>query len=235
VFGWTPRPTTEPWQIQLQGKPDLSVAAPVYEFDGDATPASVVQAVHRRGARALCYLDAGSWESYRSDAARYPLAVRGRVYAGFRDERWLDIRQVGVILPLVRERLRTCARKGFDGADPDNMAGYENPTGFPLTGADQLRFNRAVAGAARSLGLAVVLKNDGNQVRALRGAFDGAVVESCFQFHECSLEQPFVTAGKPVYDIEYSVAPSRFCPEARRRGFSAIFKRVSLFAYRRGC
>ncbi|MEA2171208.1 MAG: hypothetical protein QOF76_4508 [Solirubrobacteraceae bacterium] len=232
---WQPQATTRAWQIQLAGKIDTAVDAPVVEVDCDGTRRRTIRALHRRGIRVLGYLDAGSTESYRSDADRFPPEVVGNVYEGYPDEHWLDIRRVDILLPIMRDRLQRCAGKGFDGADPDNVNGYENDTGFPLTAADQVTFNRALADAAHGLGLAVVLKNTGGLVPGLRRWFDGAVVESCFHYHECGAYAPFVNAGKPVYVIEYDTPPAQFCAAARRRGFSAIFKRLTLSAFRRTC
>src|SRR3954468_13927091 len=69
---WLPRPTTTAWQWQLQGRIDTSVRAKVYEVDGFDTGARLVRRLHRGGRRAICYLDVGSWESYRPDAAAFP-------------------------------------------------------------------------------------------------------------------------------------------------------------------
>ena len=69
----------------------------------------------------------------------------GRRYEGFPDERWLDIPASTSSRRSSKRRFRLCARKGFDAVEPDNLAGLENRTGFDLTAADQLRFNRWVA------------------------------------------------------------------------------------------
>jgi hypothetical protein len=90
---WQPKPTTAPWQWQLQGRIDTGVAAAVYDIDAFEVPASVVRRLHRQGRKVICYLDVGSWENYRPDAAQFPRSVRGRRYEGFPDERWLDIRR----------------------------------------------------------------------------------------------------------------------------------------------
>ena len=68
---WDPEPTTEPWQIQFQGRIDLSIPAPVYDIDVDSDPA-IVDAIHAQGDRAICYISAGSWEPFRSDAGEFP-------------------------------------------------------------------------------------------------------------------------------------------------------------------
>jgi hypothetical protein len=227
---WQPKPTIAPWQWQLQGKIDLSVPAKVYEVDGFETSRSTVAALHRRGRKAICYLDIGAWESYRPDQGTFPKRVLGKVYEGYPDERWLDIRTIGALAPVLRKRFDLCRRKGFDAVEPDNLAGYENKTGFPLSARDQLRFNRWVAREVHRRGMAVALKNDPEQVRRLVGNFDFAVVEECFGYDECEKYSPFVEAGKAVFSAEYEAKPASFCPQARRLRFSTIKKGYDLFA-----
>jgi hypothetical protein len=227
---WTPKPTTAPWQWQLQGKIDLSVPAPVYEVDGFETPRRTVARLHRLSRKVICYLDIGAWESYRSDAGAFPERVLGDVYFGYPDERWLDIREISTLAPILRRRFDICKRKGFDAVEPDNLAGYENETGFPLTGRDQLRFNRWVAREVHRRGMSVALKNDPAQVRRLVGDFDFAVVEECFAYDECEMFSPFVEAGKAVFTAEYEKPRSSFCPEAMELRFSTIKKGYDLFA-----
>jgi hypothetical protein len=211
------------------------VRAPVYDIDGLDTTRRVVRALHGRGRKVICYFSAGSYEPYRPDASRFPQDVRGRPIQGFPDERWLDIRRIDALGPILRRRLDTCKRKRFDGVDPDNVDGYANETGFRLIAADQLRFNRWIAREAHQRGLAVGLKNDPEQVRKLARSFDFAVVEQCCQYHECRAFSPFVRRGKAVFEVEYGTPPRRFCGSARRLRFSAIFKHVSLGAFRRAC
>jgi hypothetical protein len=136
-----------------------------------------------------------------------------------------------VLGPILGDRFDRCARKGFDAVEPDNINGYTNDTGFPLTGKDQLRFNRWVAKQVHRRGMSVALKNDGEQAAALAGDFDFAVVEQCFQYDECgAYARAFVAAGKAVFEAEYELPPSRFCQEAVQLRFSAIRKRYDLFA-----
>lgn len=227
---WLPKPTTAAWQWQLQGKIDASIDAGVYEVDGFDTPAKTVAELHRRGRRVICYLDVGAWESYRPDAARYPERVLGATYSGYPDERWLDIREIGILAPILRKRFDICKRKGFDAVEPDNLAGYENQSGFPLSPADQLRFNRWVAREVHRRGISVALKNDPGQARQLVGNFDFAVVEECFTYDECGMFSPFVEAGKAVFVAQYEGSLAGFCPQAARLGFAAIKKGYDLFA-----
>jgi len=227
---WQPAPTTAPWQWQLQGRIDTGVSACVFDVDGFETPAATVATLHRRGAAVVCYLDVGSWEEYRPDASRFPRSVLGRRYEGFPEERWLDIAHFRRFAAPLEARFRRCAAKGFDAVEPDNLAGFENLTGFPLTAADQLRFNRWVARRVHALGMSVALKNDPRQVQSLLPSFDFAIVEECFQYDECDLYEPFVAAGKAVFEAEYELEPDAYCARARTLGFSAIRKSYELFA-----
>jgi hypothetical protein len=227
---WQPRPTSAPWQWQLQGRIDTSVPAGVYEVDGFDVPASVVRRLHAKGRRVLCYLSVGSWEDWRPDAGDFPQSVLGARYEGYPSERWLDIRQIEQLAPILEKRFAMCARKGFDGIEADNVNAWDIKSGFPLTRDDQLRFNRWVAERVHALGMSIALKNDGPQARQLVGDFDMAVVESCFRYNECGDYRVFVQQGKAVFAAEYEVEPRRFCRAARRFRFSAIRKNPSLRA-----
>jgi hypothetical protein len=231
---WDPEPTTEPWQIQFQGRVDLTIPASVYDVDGDVD-GELVDRIHAQGDRAICYVSVGSYEPFRADANEFPRKLLGRPVAGFEEERWLDIRRISKLRPIMEARFDACAEKGFDAVDPDNVDGYRNRTGFPLTARDQLAYNAWFANAAHERGLAVGLKNDLGQVRKLEPYFDFAVNEQCFQYDECEVLRRFVAAGKPVYGIEYEVRPRAFCPSALELGFSTIYKRLSLRAFRETC
>jgi hypothetical protein len=227
---WLPGPTTGPWQWQLQGKIDTSAAACVYETDGFETSKATVAKLHAEGAKVICYLDVGSWENYRPDASKFPKDVRGNVYEGFPEERWLDIRKYREFAPIMEKRIAMCARKGFDAVEPDNIAGWENKTGFPLTRADQRRYNLWIAGQVHKRNMSVALKNDPRQAAELVDYFDFAVVEECFQYEECSFFTPFVKAGKAVFEAEYELPPEKFCAQAQELEFAAIRKGLELFA-----
>jgi hypothetical protein len=46
------------------------------------------------------------------------------------------------VAEVMRARLDLAVSKGCDGVEPDNVDGYANDTGFPLTEKDQLASNR---------------------------------------------------------------------------------------------
>jgi hypothetical protein len=231
---WIPAPRTT-WQWQLTTPVDLSVDARMFDIDLFDTPASVVRRLHRRGRHVVCYLDAGTLEPGRPDRGAYPAAVIGRELPDWPGEHWLDIRRLDVLGPILERRLDLCRSKGFDGVEPDNVDAYANDSGFPLTGRDQLRFNRFLARAARARGLSVGLKNDLDQAAALEPDFDWALDEQCFQYQECDRLRPFVRAGKAVFVVEYELPTARFCARANRAGLMAMRKRLALGAWRRPC
>ena len=230
---WTP-PQRTSWQWQLQGRVDRSVHASVFDIDMFDNGPRVVRALHRSGRHVICYVDAGTWERWRPDAGRFPKSLLGKGN-GWPGERWLDIRRLAALRPLMRARIDCCARRGYDAAEFDNVDGYANDTGFPLTSRDQLAYDVWLANAAHRHGLPVALKNDLGQVRTLVPYFDFALDEQCFQYRECGALRPFAEAGKAVLEVEYRLPRSRFCARAARLGFDSMRKRLSLGAWRRPC
>lgn len=230
---WLPGPGLA-WQWQLSGRLDPTVDVPVYDIDGFDHPASAVADLHRRGRKVICYLSTGAWEDFRPDAGRFPASLLGRGN-GWEGERWLDIRRTDLLGPLMAERLDMCRDKGFDAVEPDNMDGYANRTGFPLTAADQLRYNRLIARLAHERGLSVGLKNDLDQIPELVGDFDFAVNEQCAEHDECAALTPFVRAGKAVFHVEYELPTREFCPTTRELGLSSMLKKYDLGVWREPC
>ncbi|MER5510228.1 endo alpha-1,4 polygalactosaminidase [Streptomyces sp. NPDC002766] len=230
---WRPHPGVA-WQWQLSGRIDTSVDVPVYDIDGFDQSRATVAALHRKGRKVICYLSTGAWEDWRPDAKKFPRSVIGRGN-GWRGERWLDIRRTDVLAPLMAARLDMCRDKGFDAVEPDNMDGYRNTTGFHLTAADQLRYNRLLAKLAHDRGMAVGLKNDLDQIPLLVKDFDFAVDEQCAQYGECAALKPFIEADKAVFHVEYELPTSRFCAQSRRLKLSSMLKKYELGPWRRAC
>ena len=84
----------------------------------------------------------------------------------------------------------------------------------------------------------MALKNDGGQVKQLLPYFDFAIVESCFDYSECSLYTPFIGAGKAVFETQYTDngwTTGQFCSQANALDFNAILKHLSLDAWMQAC
>ena len=230
---WRPSLRTT-WQWQLTGALDLSVSAEMWDIDLFDNSATVVSALHALGTKVVCYMSAGSWEDWRPDAGDFPDSVKGRSN-GWPGERWLDIRQLDVLGPIMEARLDRCSGMGFDGVEFDNVDGYANSTGFSLSYQDQIRYNTFLAEAAHERGLAAALKNDLEQVADLVAVFDFAINEECFRYAECKALSAFVQAGKPVFHVEYDLAVGSFCPQANAMSFNSMRKHLDLDAWRETC
>ena len=184
----------------------------------------------------MCYFSAGSHEAWRADAAAFPAEVIGAPLDGWPGERWLDVR-AGAVRERMRERLDHARARGCDGVEPDNVDGYANRSGFPLTADDQLAFNRFLAAEAHARGLSIGLKNDLDQAAALEPVFDWALVEECLAHDECERLAPFVAAGKAVFHVEYADAAraAEICAAPAARGFETLIKHVALDGFRIAC
>ena len=234
---WHPGPLTS-WQYAL-GEP-LPIAVPtnignvqVYDIDGGNEAgvtanevAASVAAIHASRAKAICYVDAGGWENYRSDASQYSSAILGQTVSGYADERYVDIRQwstgpgpTGLTLgQILTARFQLCKTEGFDGVETDLDDTYTDSTGFPLTMANEITFMTEMAGAVHGLGMAWFLKNgiNGDSLIAdMEPLADGTVNEQCWEYGECSALEPLARAGKPVLNVEYAnQAEATVCPGA---------------------
>jgi len=230
---WAPDLVTS-WQWQLQDAINTSVDVQMYDVDGFEVSRATVHELHDAGRAVVCYISAGSYENFRPDARDFPDSVKG-ASNGWPGERWLDIRKLRILRPIMRARMDMCEAKGFDAIEFDLVDGYQNHTGFPLTGADQLRYDIFLANEAHKRGMSAVLKNDLGQVRDLLPYFDVALDEQCFQYHECDRLRPFVAAGKAVFTVEYKLELSDFCTQAADLGFNSMKKKLSLRVWRDPC
>jgi len=237
---WVPPPGTT-WQWQITGHVDPSYAVQMYDVDlFEAAPGEVndgiVDHLHSQGITVVCYVDTGAWESYRPDASDFPKSVIGnRTYAStgapWVGERWLDIRRRAWprFAGIIWRRLDLAVSLGCDGVEPDQNNPWGNHPGFPITLAQQKAWYLKVAAEAHARGLSVGMKNGVESIDAdTAAAFDWALNEECFQYHECGRYQPFVDAGKAVFQVEYRGTTASLCPKAARWGFSSMKKHLRL-------
>jgi hypothetical protein len=234
---WDPAPGAT-WQWQLDQPVNTSYNVQVYDVDMFETPIETVRTLHTQGRKVICYISVGSWEDWRPDAASFPAIVLGNNYPGWPGERFLDIRRIDLLGPIMRARLDLCKTKGFDAIEPDNMDTFEANTGFPLTYADQLAYNLWLANEAHARGLSIGLKNDPEQVADLLPHFEWALTEDCYYYNWCAEMFPFISAGKPVFAAEYTdmgMTLNMFCPSFDAWGFSGILKQRDLTAWLQVC
>jgi hypothetical protein len=223
---WLP-PQRLTWYWQLQGSVKVEPVTAT-DMDGFDNSAATVARFHALGQKVICYIDVGTAEDFRSDDSAFPASVLGQTN-GWPGEKWLDIRQLSILEPIITARFRMCAQKGFDAVEPDNIDGYENGTGFPITAAQQLTYDEWIANEVHSLGMAVFQKNDLDQATQLQPYFDGALDEQCNQYSECSSFQPYLSAGKPALNAEYqsSTYPG-FCGADNKLGIMGALYNLDL-------
>lgn len=226
------------WQWQIgNNNIDTSIEADVYDIDLYVDQA-IIDELHADGRKVICYISAGSWENWRPDRDQFPVEILGSDYEGWHGEKWLDIRRIDLLAPIMLARLDLCKAKGFDAVEPDNMEIYTNKTGFPLTFDDQLNYALWLADEAHKRGLAIGQKNAPDQVKHLVHVFDFAITEDYFFYDEVASMIPYIEAGKPVFAAEYTDLPGDFaayCERSKHLRFSTILKNRGLDAWKQTC
>jgi hypothetical protein len=219
---------------------------------------AAVNALHAAGDKVIGYIDAGTAETWRPDYPQYQSfntscggCLFGKPVGGFRNEFWLNINTnvTGTnpntgqtetaqqfILDELAARLAKARSAGADAIEFDNVDAYQNKTGLTISSATQEQFNVAIANLAHGNGFAVGLKNDLGQANDLQPYFDFAINEQCWQFNECNFPPPGLqvwpsTYGKAVFNVEYKLSTSKFCPQANSSSynFNSILKDVNLY------
>lgn len=225
---WLP-PVKTTWGWVLSNTPTHAQidSVAIMDSDGFDTPASTVDYIHAQGKRWVCYLNQGTSEDFRSDYNQFPASVKGKSN-GWAGERWLDIRQLSILLPIMSARVQICANKHADAIEWDNADSYSNSTGFPLSASDQLTYNKAMAKLAHDAGMSVALKNDGDQASALVGFFDFSIEEECYRYKECGIYKPFADAGKSILGAEYRGSTSSVCPTLKAAKINGIITNLNL-------
>jgi hypothetical protein len=180
-------------------------------------------------------MDVGTYEPNRPDSSMFPASLKGAAVAGWPGELWLDVRpsspNYATLQSIMQARFTVCQKKGFDAVEPDNMESYTNSPGFPTTAADQLAYNEWVAQTVHGLGLAVFQKNDLGQIPTLVSHFDGILDEECNYYSECSALAPYLSAGKPAWNAEYTQdgeTTAKFCSADVSAGIAGALFSVNL-------
>jgi hypothetical protein len=175
-------------------------AVDIYDIDGFLTTRAQVTAIKTgwqastlAHPRTVCYLDL-AWEDYRPDATPggvFPASALGNIYFGFPEERWVDLRQLDALKPMLRERVAMCARKGFDAVELDDIDSFDPPstTGFHLTTGDAQNFLAYAFNLIHRAGMTALWKNSPYLSWWGRQYADGAVVEECYLDHACFAAQ----------------------------------------------
>ncbi|MDQ6433404.1 endo alpha-1,4 polygalactosaminidase [Mesorhizobium sp. LHD-90] len=238
ALAWEKFSPGESWDWQLTDPVDLERKVDVLDLHPELVQADILRALKSRGVKAICYVSVGTLEKTSPDRGRFPKEVVGKVYGDWPDERFLDIRRLDVLLPLMKARFEVCKALGFDAIEPDNIDVHENDSGFPVSAGHVEAYVLALAMAAHELDLAIGQKNLPELTEELVESLDFAVTESCFQDGWCEQMVPYVAAGKAVFDAEYLDRPldlAAACETAKALGLSMIAKDRDLTRTLRSC
>ncbi len=197
-----------------------------------------IQRLRARGVTSICYVNIGAWEDWRPDKHQFPPAILGKNYVGWPGERWLDVRRTDILLPIMRARFQLCRDKGFRAIEVDNLDAFETDTGFRISRAEQVHYNRLIAAEAHAVGLSIAQKNAPGLVPDLVDHYDFLIAEDCFKWNWCGELRPYVAQGKAVVTIEYPEDgrnPLQHCAEAAALGIQIVVKRRKLDSWAQRC
>ena len=233
---WKPLVPGTSWQWQLDGNTinetildGVKNPRKMYDIDMEQTDAQTIARLKAKGIYVVCYMEVGGWEKYRNDAGQFPPGVLGNPVDGYEDtERWLDIRQTAILMPIMLARLDRAKAKGCDGVEPDLDDSYAEDTSFPITLNDQLNYNTALINAAHDRGMSMGLKNGPNIATAMAKVADWALNEQCNHDHVCGGYASFIALNKAVFNVEYTrpdhMKLADFCPADNKANFDGILK-----------
>lgn len=194
-----------------------------YQLGGDYPPAVGVVVVARDwfagtpepGVYNICYINA--FQTQPPDGDTRPDVREGwpaAVVSSFEDPDWPGEYVIDLSSPQLRataaafvgSMIDTCAQKGFDAVEFDNLDSYTRFDSLPFGQAEALDYAATITAAAHAKNLAVAQKNTAEltkqQARDQVG-FDFAVVEECAEYDECRGYEDLY--GIRILSIEYTV------------------------------
>jgi hypothetical protein len=222
----------------------------VYDIDGIENPASTVAALHFLGAHAICYIEVGTAGNYYSAAdegisttyyAQFQAAgVFGNKLSGY-PEYFLNINSpatVSIVESMIQQQ---CVAKGFDAVETDldeTYSGSDGATGFSVSQAQEVQYMTTLANYMHANGLGWIIKNPDdtgdNYAALMEPLADGVLTEQCNEYQTCSLLSSYV-GHKAVFNAEYNLATSAFCPADNAIGFNGALFNVNLNGGRQPC
>ncbi|KAI9333373.1 glycoside hydrolase superfamily [Zopfochytrium polystomum] len=201
---WAPQPGTS-WQWQLSQRPyNYSMRVDAIDLDLDGMGRDAAAPAHAAGMKVICYINDPA-----PTPRPFPRPSSEKTYPGWPDERFLDIRAQPRASP-------PPPRKAATPSSPTTPTRTTPTPASPSPPDDAVAYLSFLSSAARALNMSIALKNNGpllkTHTQTLLDLHDFAVVESCYAQETCALFKPFLAAGKPVLDAEYTDAgASRGC------------------------
>ncbi len=193
---------------------DYQLGGPYQPSEGTKIVVRDSTAARAPGFYNICYVNGFQTQPGERDlwlSERRDLVLVGRDGRPMIDENWPDELIVDTstaakrarLTHIIGETINTCATKGFDAIEFDNLDSYSRSRG-ELTVADNLELATALASTAHAAGLLVGQKNAAelSEQGRRQARFDFAIAEECLSFHEC--DSYTAGYGERVIDIEYT-------------------------------
>jgi hypothetical protein len=225
----------------------------VYDIDAINNPASTVTALQGLNNHVICYIEVGTAGNYYT-AAEEGIATSyyaqlsaagdlGSKLSGY-PEYFLNINSASTVSIVESMIQQQCAAKGFNGVETDldeTFGNNEGTTGFTITQANEVAYLTSLANYMHSIGLAWIskdLSDTGSQsfVSALEPLSQGMVDEQANQYGSISLDNVFLSAGKPIFDAEYAPeTQAEFCAYDNTNNINGVLFPVNLNGPRQPC
>lgn len=209
------------WEARLDGPVDITLDAELFYLDVDLQDEADLDELRAQGRRYLCYLSAGSFESYRVDASAFPDHVRGKQLPNFSNEQWLDVRDPAV-RQIMQRRVSALAAKGCSGVPPSSLDVHRADTGFELSTEDALDYARWLSERIHAAGMSAGLAS--SLTAELSGSYDFGLAIGCLSGDGCAKYAVLEESGKPVLHAEFGNAESApgVCKSAEGLGFEPL-------------
>jgi hypothetical protein len=166
--------------------------------------------------------------------------VFGSALSGY-PESFLNINSPATVRITEAMIAQQCAAKGFDAVETDldeTYSGSDGTTGFNLTQGDEVAYMTTLANYMHRLGLGWVIKNPDdtgdNYATLMEPLADAVLTEQCNQYSTCSALNAYL-GHKAIFNAEYNLATSAFCPADITAGINGAAFPVALNGPRSPC
>jgi len=215
------------WDWQLKAPADLDRDVEMLALDPRLVTVDKLQRLHAEGINTVCHVNAGTIAETDPGFSNFPPAVIGNAHKTRPNERYLDIRWIEIVVPLITRKFVACKTQGFTAIEPDGLDVYTQNSSFTITAADTVHYATTLAHVAHGLGLGIAQKNVPELTEALLPHFDFAITESCFETGTCEQIAAYPKANKPAFNAEYTDVDIDFakaCAEGARLNINMIRK-----------
>ncbi len=243
---YIPKPLTSYNIVLGEDKIPDSYDAEIVELDSVDAPKKLIDELFKKGKKVFAYVSVGSWENYRDDKDDFPKDIIGKTYPGWEDEKFLNIKAIDKLKPIMKKRFDDIYKKGFIGVEADNLDIYtadigKNGTGFHISLKDTKKYADFLIKLSHDRNLSIGQKNAPEFTEAYGDLFDWALLEDAFHEGFADKFEIYTKNKKAVFAIEYldNTSKDKFlkevCPKAKKLKFTAILKNRSLDALEYKC